>query len=153
MIGIAGYAIYDKYEKEVIAEQSTQETEDTSEAITETEATEIEETEFVEETKKIRLIMLGDNLLHMGIVRSGILSDGTRNYDMLFEPIKDHLAVADIKMINQETIFGGNQLGFSVYPHFNSPTEVGDAIAKAGFNVVLQASNHSADKGISGLKH
>ena len=153
MIGIAGYAIYDKYEKEVIAEQSTQETEDTSEAITETEATEIEETEIVEETKKVRLMMLGDNLLHMGIVRSGILADGTRNYDMLFEPIKDHLAVADIKMINQETIFGGNQLGFSGYPHFNSPTEVGDAIAKAGFNVVLQASNHSADKGISGLKH
>ena len=153
MIGIAGYAIYDKYEKEVIAEQSTQEIEDTSEAITETEATEIEETEIVEETKKIRLMMLGDNLLHMGIVRSGILADGTRNYDMLFEPIKDHLAVADIKMINQETIFGGNQLGFSGYPHFNSPTEVGDAIAKAGFNVVLQASNHSADKGISGLKH
>ena len=153
MIGIAGYAIYDKFEKEVIAEQSTQETEDTSEVITETEATEIEETEIVEETKKIRLMMLGDNLLHMGIVRSGILADGTRNYDMLFEPIKDHLAVADIKMINQETIFGGNQLGFSGYPHFNSPTEVGDAIAKAGFNVVLQASNHSADKGISGLKH
>ena len=153
MIGIAGYAIYDKYEKEVIAEQSTQETEDTSEVITETEETEIEETEIVEETKKVRLMMLGDNLLHMGIVRSGILADGTRNYDMLFEPIKDHLAVADIKMINQETIFGGNQLGFSGYPHFNSPTEVGDAIAKAGFNVVLQASNHSADKGISGLKH
>ena len=39
----------------------------------------------------------------------------------------------------------------SGYPHFNSPTEVGDAIAAAGFNVVLQASNHSADQGINGI--
>lgn len=153
MIGIAGYAIYDKYEKETLAEQSTQKTEDSSEAVYETQGTEIEATEVIEETQKIRLMMLGDNLLHMGIVRTGMLSDGSRNYDMLFEPVKEHLAAADIKMINQETIFGGNQLGFSGFPHFNSPTEVGDAIANAGFNVVLQASNHAADQGINGLLH
>ena len=46
---------------------------------------------------------------------------------------------------------GGNRRGFSGYPRFNSPTEVGDAIAAAGFNVVLHASNHSADQGIDGL--
>ena len=153
MTGIAGYAIYDNYVKEAIAGQNTQKNEDASEAVSETDETEIKETEIVEKTQKIRLMMLGDNLMHMGIVRSGMLSDGTRNYDILFEPIKEYLALADIKMINQETIFGGNHLGFSGYPHFNSPTEVGDAIAKAGFNVVLQASNHSADQGIEGLKH
>ena len=37
------------------------------------------------------------------------------------------------------------------YPLFNSPTEVGEAIKKAGFNVVLHATNHAADKGIEGL--
>ena len=42
---------------------------------------------------------------------------------------------------------------FSGFPYFNSPTEVGDAIAKAGFNVVLQASNHSADQGIQGINN
>ena len=69
------------------------------------------------------------------------------------EDISDFLGKADIKIINQETILGGNELGFSGYPYFNSPTEVGDAIAAAGFNVVLQASNHSADQGIKGLKN
>ena len=152
MIGIAGYAIYDKWEKETIAGQGTQTSEDTSEEISGTHETEMQE-ETIEGPQKIRLMMLGDNLMHMGIVRSGQLADGTRNYDMLFEPIKEHLAFANIKMINQETIFGGNQLGFSGFPHFNSPTEVGDAIAKAGFNVVLHASNHAADQGIDGLKH
>ncbi|MBQ6094280.1 MAG: CapA family protein, partial [Lachnospiraceae bacterium] len=67
--------------------------------------------------------------------------------------IKDFLDLADISVINQETIFGGNDLGFSGYPHFNSPTEVGDAIIKAGFDVVLQASNHTLDQKQAGVEH
>lgn len=101
----------------------------------------------------LRLISLGDNLLHMGIVRTGNQPDGTRNYDFLFENISDYLKAGDIKIINQETILGGNELGFSGFPKFNSPTEVGDAIANAGFNVVLHASNHAADQGITGIRN
>ena len=122
-----------------------------------TESTEefVTETEIIEEEKeqKITLMMVGDNLLHMGIVKTGYMDDGSRDYSFLFESIQEHLAYADIKMINQETIFGGNELGFSGFPYFNSPTEVGDAIAEAGFNVVLHASNHTADQKISGLLH
>ena len=149
LVGVASWAIYDKNKgKDTLAENNTQLSEESGSISSE------DETEIVEpEPEKIRLMMLGDNLMHMGIVRSGDQPDGSRNYDMLFEPIKDHLALADIKMINQETIFGGNSLGFSGFPYFNSPTEVGDAIAKAGFNVVLHASNHAADQGIKGLKH
>lgn len=111
--------------------------------------------ELVEQSKEwdITIMAVGDNLMHMGIVSTGKQSDGSYNFDFLFEGISEFLAVADIKIINQETILGGNDLGFSGYPRFNSPVEVGDAIAKAGFNVVLQASNHSADKGIAGLLH
>ncbi len=99
----------------------------------------------------ITLMALGDNLIHMGIVNTGKQPDGTRDYSILFDGVSDFLDVADIKIINQETPLAGNELGFHGYPLFNSPTEIGDAIVKAGFNVVLQASNHSADQGISGL--
>ncbi len=99
----------------------------------------------------ISLMALGDNLLHMGIVNTGRMEDGTYNYDFLFQGMEPFLEKAEIKCINQETIFGGNELGFSGYPHFNSPTEVGDAIAKAGFNVVLHATNHTVDQGLEGL--
>jgi len=105
------------------------------------------------EEREITLMAVGDNLMHMGIVHTGKMQDGTYDYSFLYEGIEDFLEVADIKIINQETILGGNELGFSGFPAFNSPTEVGDAIAKAGFNVVLHASNHTADKGISGLKN
>lgn len=99
----------------------------------------------------ITLMAVGDNLMHLGIVASGKQDDGTYNYSMLFDGIRPFLDTADVKIINQETVLGGNSRGFSGFPHFNSPTEVGDAIADAGFNVVLQASNHTADQGLDGL--
>lgn len=105
------------------------------------------------EERDITLMAVGDNLMHMGVVYTGRMQDNTYDYSFLFEDISNFLGKADIKIINQETILGGNELGFSGYPYFNSPTEVGDAIAAAGFNVVLQASNHSADQGIKGLKN
>jgi poly-gamma-glutamate synthesis protein (capsule biosynthesis protein) len=101
----------------------------------------------------ISLMAVGDNLMHMGIVYTGKQNDGSYDYSFLFQGIDDFLDTADIKVINQETILGGNEKGFSGYPKFNSPTQVGDAIAAAGFNVVLSATNHAADQGISGIEN
>ena len=111
------------------------------------------EDESESEEYDITLMAVGDNLLHMGIVNTGKQSDGSYDYSFLFENISAYLDKADIKVINQETIFAGNELGFSGFPTFNSPTEVGDAIAAAGFNVVLHATNHAADQGIKGIEH
>lgn len=99
----------------------------------------------------VTLMAVGDNLMHLGIVASGKQEDGTYNFSMLFDGIRPFLDTADVKIINQETILGGNSRGFSGFPYFNSPTEVGDAIAAAGFNVVLHASNHTADQEPDGL--
>lgn len=107
--------------------------------------------EEIFEEYDIRLMAVGDNLMHMGVVRSGEQRDGSLDYSFLYKGISDYLNRADIKIINQETILAGNERGFSGYPYFNSPTQVGDAIADAGFNVVLHASNHAADQGTDGL--
>lgn len=133
---------------ESTATAPTTQTVESTEPVYETEPVPTEEA-FPE--KDITLMAVGDDLLHMGIVKTGKQEDGSYDFSCLFDGISDFLSVADIKIINQETILGGNELGFSGYPRFNSPTEAGDAIAAAGFNVVLQASNHSADKGIEGL--
>ena len=113
--------------------------------------TEPEPTPPVFEEYEVSLMAVGDNLMHMGIVNTGKQKDGTYNYDFLFRPLSEFLALADVKVINQETILGGNSLGFSGYPRFNSPTQVGDAIANAGFNVVLHATNHAADQNKAGM--
>lgn len=134
----------------------TESTEVLEEIETETETAVPEDTDIVEAEpikNKIRLMMIGDNLMHVSIINSGYQADGSRNYDMLFKTIKDHLELADIKITNQETIFGGNDTGFTGYPLFNSPTEIGDAMVKAGFNVVLHGTNHAADRGIAGIQY
>ncbi len=99
----------------------------------------------------INLLMVGDMLFHYQVRMSGLADDGTRNYDHLFAHVLDELKDKDIKVINQETpiagpIFTGSAPdGYDGYPEFNGPQEVGDAEAKAGFNVVLKATNHAMD--------
>jgi poly-gamma-glutamate synthesis protein (capsule biosynthesis protein) len=99
----------------------------------------------------IELAMVGDILQHNGVFSSGFLADGTRNYDHIFAHVGSELKGADLKVVNQETVLGGEELGFSGYPSFNGPQEMGDAEAKAGFNVVLRATNHAMDAGYQGL--
>ena len=99
----------------------------------------------------ITLMAVGDNLMHNALVRGGLQEGGTYNYDNFYEGIALPLSYADIKVINQETILGGDYLPLQGYPRFNSPTGLGDSLLRSGFNVVLHASNHAADMGQEGL--
>lgn len=100
---------------------------------------------------EVSVVMIGDVLVHRGVWESGEHSDGTRNYDHLFAQVAPDISSADVAIVNQETVLGGADLGFSGYPTFNSPQEIGDAEVTAGFDVVLQASNHALDKGQAGI--
>lgn len=100
---------------------------------------------------EINLIMVGDMLMHTPVNESGVNEDGTVNFDHLFSHTKEIIAEADIALVNQETILAGPELGISGYPRFNTYTEVGDALVKAGFDVILHATNHSMDKGKAGV--
>jgi poly-gamma-glutamate synthesis protein (capsule biosynthesis protein) len=103
------------------------------------------------EASQVTLLAVGDNLIHIQVVESGKKEDGTYNYDHLYANLKDEISAADIAIINQETILGGTDFAYSGYPNFNSPTEIGDAIVNAGFDVVLHATNHTMDKGLKGV--
>ncbi len=96
---------------------------------------------------ELDIVMVGDILLHENVQESGKLSDGTYNYDHLFENVIEEIQAADIAIANQEVILGGSEIGLYGYPNFNGPYEVGDALAKAGFNVILHATNHTLDRG------
>ena len=63
----------------------------------------------------------------------------------------DEIQAADIAVVNQEVVFAGNHLGILGYPQFNVMTEQGDALVKAGFDVVLHATNHTMDQGAAGV--
>lgn len=108
----------------------------------------------------IRLLMVGDILFHYQVRQSGVQKDDTRNYDHIFAHFKSELEGQDIKVLNQETPLGGPNLknfegdapdGYGSYPTFNGPQEMGDAEVKAGFNVILKATNHALDADYEGL--
>ncbi len=103
------------------------------------------------EDNSVTLVMVGDMLMHMPVNRSGIRADGDIDFSHLFTYTQRTISEADIAIVNQEVILGGAELGISGYPMFNTYYEVGDAIADAGFDVVLHATNHAVDKGKEGL--
>lgn len=116
----------------------------------EIETREIEETSLPEPAE-ISLIMVGDILLHTRVEECAVQEDGTYNYDAIFAPMKTVIETADLALVNQEVIIGGEEIGVSAYPCFNAPFEMGDALVDAGFDVVCHATNHALDKGKKGL--
>lgn len=100
-----------------------------------------------EKPSYVSLIAVGDNLMHYDVSMSGLQADGSFNYDYNFAYVKDIVQAADLAVINQECVIGGDQWGIRDYPCFNVRTEVAAAIANAGFDVVLAATNHVLDIG------
>lgn len=96
-------------------------------------------------------MMAGDILLHTPVADSGKREDGSYDFSAVFAEMKEEIASADLALVNQEVILGGEELGISGYPAFNAPYELGDALAEAGFDVVLHATNHALDKGKRGI--
>lgn len=97
------------------------------------------------------VFMVGDALIHSNVYEDARGTDGSYDFKPMLEQIKPISIKYDLKYYNQETILGGAELGYSNYPRFNSPTEVGDAFLDAGFNLVSLATNHTMDKGEAGV--
>ena len=102
---------------------------------------------------EVTLVMTGDNLLHTPLIKNAEQEDGTLNFDSLYEDTLPYFQEADLSVIVQETVLGGKELGYSGYPMFNSPQEVGDSLVKAGFDIILHATNHTLDKGARGVEN
>lgn len=98
-----------------------------------------------------KVFMVGDALIHSAVYEDARQSDGTYDFTPMLSAIKPISSKYDLAYYNQETILGGKDLGYSNYPRFNSPQEVGDAFVDAGFNLVSLATNHTMDKGEQGV--
>lgn len=103
-------------------------------------------------TVSVSFLSVGDNLIHDGIYQQANKRAGGNGYDFsyCYKNIAPDVAAADVATINQETIISKSNKP-SGYPLFNSPHEVGDEIAKIGFDVIAMANNHMIDKGAKGL--
>ena len=102
-----------------------------------------------DEVYKINLIATGDGLIHNAVYFSYEQSDGSYNFSGALKYVKDIVKNYDIAYYNQETPFAGGEP--SGYPRFSTPSEFGDAMIDAGFNMVSLATNHTYDKGENGV--
>lgn len=98
------------------------------------------------------LYAIGDVLLHDTVYQAARVDSGY-DFDPTFEPVASVLQDADITIANQESMIGGSEIGLSSYPAFNSPFEVGDALQRAGVDLVTTANNHSLDRGVRAIEN
>ena len=83
---------------------------------------------------------VGDNLYGSSLYASG-QSDTTSswNFDHVYSQVSAEIQAADLALVSQEALFTSNHDEVSSSDTCAAPTEVGDALANAGFDVVEHA--------------
>lgn len=98
------------------------------------------------------LTAVGDVLIHSLVYDAAKTANGFDFTPMLAE-VKPYLEKADLTIANQETMIGGEEIGLSTYPSFNSPYEVASALQDSGVDIVSIANNHTLDRGEKALQN
>lgn len=110
----------------------------------------------IAEKQVISFAAAGDNLIHPCIYMDAedrALAGGRKyNFKPMYDDVADIIKNADISFINQETVMAGADFGYSGYPMFNSPQDLGLDLCELGFDIVNIANNHMLDKRAAGLE-
>ena len=106
----------------------------------------------IPQDKTVNLVSIGDIMCHNTNYQTAYNSS-TKTYDFApaFVNIAKYVEKGDIAIGNLETTLSGKEIGYSGYPTFNSPEELGVAIKNIGVDVVSTANNHCMDKGSKGI--
>lgn len=107
------------------------------------------ETKVPDET--VTFCAVGDNLAHSTVYGKCKNPDGAYDFNKIYDHIRETISSYDLAVVNQETVLVSDYEKVSSYPCFGTPDAMADAIKNAGFDIVLQATNHTMDKGISGV--
>lgn len=96
---------------------------------------------------EVSFFAIGDVLFHAPLFRNCAEDSSRCDFDGIFALWKKDIQEADIAVVNQETVFVPRSEGYSSYPSFGSPEELGLAEIAAGFDIVTHATNHTIDRG------
>ncbi|RKQ16672.1 CapA family protein [Ureibacillus endophyticus] len=105
----------------------------------------------------VSISAIGDILIHSSVYKDAAIGNNRYDFSKMFNHVKPYLENTDLTFANSESIVGGQGIGLSDYPAFNSPFEVGNVLKDIGVDVVSMANNHTLDRGekaiISATKH
>lgn len=103
--------------------------------------------------KNISFLAVGDNLIHDEIIDFAKIDENTYDFTPIYQNMKSDIQDTDLSFINQESIIGGDNLAFTGYPSFNTPSDMVDNLTDIGFNMVGGSNNHSLDRGTEGIEN
>lgn len=95
------------------------------------------------------IVFAGDAMQHQAQIDAAKRSGGVYDYTGCFDAVAPYVDAADYAVVNLETPFGGAP--YTGYPCFSAPDSYLDALADAGFDMMLTANNHTLDKRDKGL--
>ena len=104
----------------------------------------------VEKKDEVSFVAVGDNLMHERLMDVAKTDDG-HDFKPYYRNIQPYIKKADLSFVNQETILGGNDLGLTGFPFFNTPEVMAKNLSEVGFDIVNGATNHAFDKGFKGI--
>ena len=95
------------------------------------------------------LLFAGDAMQHQAQLDQALAEGNGKTYDYseCFRLIAPTITEADYAVVNLEVPLGGGPT-YSGYPCFSAPDSYAQALADAGFDMMLTANNHCLDSGI-----
>ncbi|MBC7582099.1 CapA family protein [Aeromicrobium sp.] len=99
----------------------------------------------VPDQSSINFIATGDWIAHDSVNAAAKQADGSYDYLPMVSDFRALFKKSDIRFCNDPILNGGQSLGITGYPKFNSPTDFVDDMGSFGCNLVNTASNHSFD--------
>ena len=100
----------------------------------------------------VTVLAVGDNLMHSTCMEAGLQADGSYDFHSLYKYVEEEVQSVDLACINQETIYINDPREYTNYPIFGGPTEIGEALADTGFDLITHATNHCYDKLFTGIQ-
>lgn len=104
-----------------------------------------------------KILMTGDLMCKSKPTRAALTRDGVYQFDECFEDVKEILQTGDLRIGNLESTISKSIPYCSKQPwvngrlHLNAPEEYLKSVKSAGFDLVINAQNHSYDAGTRGI--
>ena len=101
---------------------------------------------------QVSFLAIGDVLLHKPVYNAAKV-ENTYDFTSIFKDWEEEIKSVDFACANQETIFVDEQDGYTSYPCFGSPMEIGLEEEKVGFDIITHATNHTYDRQTKGIEY
>jgi poly-gamma-glutamate synthesis protein (capsule biosynthesis protein) len=103
--------------------------------------------------RSFTLAATGDFLIHAPVQRRAAAYAGGAGYSFspMLAEVAPIISAADLALCHMETPVSPDNTSLSGYPIFNAPRDIVTAAAGAGYDGCSAASNHSLDKGATGI--